>query len=102
MFDFTDEKKKKYFERAEQFLKENDLECFEIDKASFGVMQNLYAKITLQPFTKKTVSKEHLARAKTYAYVVVVNDRYSRKNSMEAMPLRENAYLKLPLDSEDV
>lgn len=102
MFDFTDEKKQKYYTRAEQFLKENDLECFGIDRSKFGVMGNRYTRIALHPFTKKTVSREELARAKTFAYVVVVNDRYTRKNSMEAAPLREKAYLKLPLDEEDM
>lgn len=102
MFDFIEENKQKYYIRAEQFLHENDLECFEIDKTQFGIIGNQFAKIALEPFSKKTVSKEQLARAKTYSYVVVVNDRYTRKSGMEVMPLKENAYLKLPLDEEDM
>ena len=101
MFDFSDEKKQKYFERAEQFLQENDLSCFQIDKVQFGIIGNRFAKIILQPFTKKTVNRSQLAHAKTFECVVIVNDRYTRNKGMEAKPLHENAYLKLPLDEED-
>lgn len=102
MFDFNNQSKKdKYYARADAFLKENQLECFVIDKCAFGVIQNTYARINLEPFSKKTVTKDELARAKATKPFVVVCDRYSKRNPASATPLRETAYLLFELDVED-
>lgn len=104
MFDFSNQdKKEKYYKRGEVFLKENDITCFSVDRNSFGVMQNVYARINLEPFSRKTVSKEELQRAKSTKPFVVVNDRFTsiRPNPMKDSPLRENAYLVFELDEED-
>lgn len=102
MFDFNNnERKAKYYARAEAFLKENNLECFSIDRARFGVIKNTYARIDLEPFSKKTVTREELARAKATKPFVVVNDRYTKVSPMRGESLRENAYLIFELDAED-
>ena len=102
MFDFDNqEKKNKYYVRAAAYLKENNLECFAIDRSAFGVIRNTYARINLEPFSKKTVTKEELARAKATKPFVVVCDRYSRRSPATANPLRETAYLLFELDPED-
>lgn len=102
MFDFNNQdKKNKYYQRAQEFLEENELESFVIDRAQFGVKQNTYARINLEPFSKKTVTKDELARAKATKPFVVVCDRYSRRNPAAATPLRETAYLLFELDVED-
>ena len=102
MFDFNNhEKKTKYYNRAETFLKENNLDCFVVDRTRFGVMKNTYARIDVEPFSKKTVTREDLKRAKDTKPFVVINDRYSRNPSMLGRPLRENAYLLFELDMED-
>lgn len=102
MFDFSNQdKKEKYYKRGEAFLMENELTCFTVDRNSFGVMQNIYARINLEPFSRKTVTKEELLRAKQTKPFVTVNDRFTRRNPMNASSLRENAYLVFELDEED-
>ncbi len=102
MFDFNNQKKKdKYYDRAQRFLEEQELRCFEIDRAQFGVKQNTYARIDLLPFTKKTVNRHELAKAKELKPFVVVMDRYTKVQHMQGLPLREKAYLLFELDAED-
>ena len=102
MFDFDNkEKKAKYYARAQAFLQENEIECFVIDKDRFGIKQNTYVRIDLEPFSKKTVSKDELCRAKQLKPFVVINDRFTRNRLMQGTSIRETAYLLFEIDEED-
>ncbi len=102
MFDFNNqEKKDKYYRRAQEFLQEHELECFVIDRMQFGVKKNTYARIDLELFSRKTVSRSELLKAKRLEPFVVVRDRYTRRRPMEAETTKEKAYLLFELDEED-
>ena len=98
---FTDEQKNAFYDMAEEYLAENDLECLKIDRDRFSYAgKEKIVKIYFLPFNKKTVSREQLARAKTLDKVVITNDRYSRQKPGTVIPTRENGYIKFDVGGD--
>lgn len=103
MFDFSDESKRKYYDKANAILKENDLECLKIDTDQIAYLgKDKQIKIFLIPFTKKTVSSAALSRAKHCKDIVITNDRYSKTKQGTPKMMRENGHILLDLDEEDL
>ena len=99
---FTDEQKTRFYDMAEEYLAENDLECLKIDRDRFAYSGKEHiVKIFLLPFNKKTVSREQLARAKEMDNVVITNDRYSRHKPGTVIATRENGYVRFSVNEED-
>ena len=102
MFDFSPEKKDKYYARGEQYLEDNAITYLHIDKTQFGVNGRTHeVRLYLIPFYRKTVTKAQLQHAKGLENIVITNDRFSRHKQGMPNPLRENGYIRLPLDEED-
>lgn len=102
MFDFSDENKEKYYIRAEEYLAEHDLRCFQIDRERFG-LQGLSHKVKIYfvPFSKQTVHKDKLIYARSLEQIVITNDRFTKRKKGAYNVLRENGYVELDLDEED-
>lgn len=102
MFNLDQIDKEKYYQEAEVYLKNNNLECLKIDRDKFSVLtKEGFVKIHFQPFYKKTVSKEQLLRAKRTPRIVITNDRYSSVKKGECGMTRENGHLLITLHKED-
>lgn len=99
---FTDEQKEIYYKMAEEYLVKHNLECIKIDRDKFAYSgKDKIVKISFLPFSKKTVSREQLAYAKTLEHVVITNDRYSRPKKGLVVPTRENGYIKFFVGKEE-
>lgn len=99
---FSEEQKNKYYERAEKYLAENGLECMQISRSIFTVSgAEGIVKVHLLPFTKDTVSREQLLRAKALKHVTITNDRYSRHKKGTVIQTRENGYVWFEIDKEE-
>lgn len=101
MFDFSKEKKEKYYKKAERILEEKELTCFGVDRERFGVQRNEIVRVFVLPFSKKTITNHELAALKKIPGCVVVNDRYKRYSPGQNKPLFENAYIELQLEDAD-
>lgn len=101
MFDFSEEKKEKYYQKVERILEEKELTCFGVDRERFGVQRNEVVKVFVTPFSKKTVSNHELALLKKIQGCTVVNNRYKRYKPGQNKPLFENAYFELQLEDVD-
>ena len=102
MFDFSPEKKDKYYARGEQYLEDNAITYLQIDRSRFGVCGRAHeVHLYLVPFYRKTVTKAQLQHAKGLENIVITNDRFSRHKPGTPYPLRENGYVRLLLDEED-
>lgn len=102
MFDFSEEKKEKYYLRAEMYLQENRLSCLKVDRDKFTVQGKEHlAKVYFVSFSKKTVTKKELEKAKTLDKIVITNDRTTKPKPGKPESIRENGYVELELDEED-
>lgn len=101
MFDFTEEKKEKYYRKVERIPEEKELTCFGVDRERFGVRRNEIVKVHVLPFSKKTVTNHELALLKKVPGCIVENDRYKRYKPGQNKPLFENAYFELELEEAD-
>lgn len=99
MFSFSTEAKEKYYTRAEQYLVDNGIPCFLIDRERFGYLGREHvAKIYFVLFSSRMVK---LLSLKALDRVTITNDRFSRHKQGESKALRENGYIKLEMDEED-
>ena len=95
--------KSKYYREAEQYLREENLDCFKIDKDRFAFLYNDgLVKLYFVPFYKKTVTREQLQRAKKNPLIVITNDRDTKRKKGEPEMTRENGYLLLMAHVEDM
>lgn len=101
MFDFTKEKKEKYYKRAEALLLMNNLPYFHIDREKFTVCRNEEVKIHLVAFNSKTINRQQLSELKKLPETHIINDRYTKRVAPKVQQQFEHAYLLLPLDEED-
>ena len=102
MFDFSDENKKRYYDKAEEYLKENGLECFEIDRSKIRVKsKEEEVHVFVIPFSKRQVTGEELRKAKQLKRFVSINDRFTKPKRGVAEPIRENAYIKFEIIDND-
>lgn len=101
MFDFKQETKDKYFNKAAGLLKAEELECFVVDKKIITIIKNEKVKIYVEPFNKKTVSNKELSKAKRLPWFLVINDRYKRTPMGKEKERFEHAYILLDLEEVD-
>lgn len=102
MFDFSKETKEKYFARAEQYIEENQMNGFRIDRDQIAVMNSAHkVKLFFVPFYPRVVDRKDLMRAKKLDKVVITNDRYTPRKPGASASMRENGYILLDLDEED-
>lgn len=102
MFDLSDEKKEKYYARAEEYMQENKMTGFEIDRDRFYALNSTHqVGIYFVPFYPKKVTKKELMYAKTLDKVVITNDRFSPRKKGASASMRENGYILLEMDEED-
>lgn len=88
--------KNAYYKKAEEILKEKNLNSFKIDKDRIGFLsRDMLIKIYFLPFSRKTVPNEELLRAKKVENIVITNDRFSKHRGGEPYPIRENGYMLL-------
>ena len=102
MFDFSDEKKEKYYARAEAYMKETEMTGFEIDRDRISVNNKEHqVKIYFVPFYPQKVTRKQLQYAKKLDKVVITNDRFSPRKKGAPASMRENGYILLEMDEED-
>lgn len=101
MFDFTQEKKDKYYKAAAVLLKEAELECFKIDTKCITIVRNESVKVYVEPFNKNTVSNKELWAAKRLPWFHVINDRFKKVPFGKEKKQFEHAYIILELEEAD-
>ena len=103
MFDFSDEKKKKYFDRAEETLKAAGFGMLKIDRTKVMVCRNEKIQIHMFPWFKTVLPRERLKDLKAMPEFTVVHDRFSRWKPGQEKPLKgyELGYITLELDECD-
>lgn len=102
MFDFSQEKKEKYYARVEEYMKLARMDGFEIDRDRFSVLnKNHQVKVYLLPFYPQKVTRKQLQHAKKLDKVKITNDRYTPRKKGAPASMRENGYILLEMDEED-
>lgn len=101
IINFIEQQKESFYQKAEEYLEENGLECMKIDRTKFTYSgRDKEVRVYLLPFNKATVSREKLAHAKALKQVVITNDRYSKAKKGLVVPTRENGYIRFHVEEE--
>ena len=102
MFDFTTERKAKYYKRAELLLKNADVGNVTVDASQFSVIKNSIVHVYVRSFTRHQVSAKELRKLKHINEYHSVNDRDMKLHRGEAERLFESGYFAFPLEEEDI
>lgn len=103
VFDFTQEKKDKYYNRAQNMLAAAGFGKIKIDRTMITVRGNDTVKIHTVPWNKSILSREKLKELKGLPDFHMVHDRYTKvKPGKQTVPrVYEFGYIELILDEED-
>ena len=101
MFSFEDKAKEKYYQKAEEKLREAGLDIFEVDRKQITVLKNEQVRIYLVPWSRHSVTREELGRLKAIENFVVVRDRYKKAKKGETKQQTELGYFLIDLEEED-
>lgn len=101
MFRFEEQVKEKYYQMAEEKLKEAQLEMFRIDRKQITVIKNEKLKVFLVPWSRYDATREELGRLKAIENFVVVRDRYKKAKKGETKQQTELGYFLIDLEEED-
>ena len=101
MFSFEEQVKEKYYQMAEEKLKEAQLEMFRIDRKQITVIKNEKLKVFLVPWSRYDATREELGRLKAIENFVVVRDRHKKAKKGETKQQTELGYFLIDLEEED-
>lgn len=101
MFSFEDKTKEKYYQKAEEKLREAGLDIFEVDRKQITVLKNEQVRIYLVPWSRHSVTRDELGRLKSIESFVIVRDRYQKAKKGKVAPQTELRYFLMDLEDED-
>ena len=100
MFDFSKEKKEKYYKKAERILEENELTKLLIDREGITIRRNEIVIIHIIPSSTADVTRQEMATLKKIKECVVKCDKFKRYPG-KPKPMYASAHFEFALEECD-